>query len=147
RRDARPARGRAPGAAPRARGLGVRPARLLRAGRPHRGRGDGAVPRRHARLRRRRVAGDQPRPPGGGPRHRDRTAVTTRADARPVTSGAADRLVATGAADRVVVSHAQTRPTVQLALVFLAAAALTAATGSPRWLPLHLFLAGGAVLA
>ena len=52
-----------------------------------------------------------------------------------------------GAADRVRLSHAQTRPTVRLALVFIAASAVTAAAGSPRWLPLHLFLAGGVLLA
>jgi nitrite reductase (NO-forming) len=52
-----------------------------------------------------------------------------------------------GAADRVRLSHAQTRPTVRLALGFIAAAAVAATTGSPRWLPLHLFLAGGVVLA
>ncbi|HEY8523707.1 MAG TPA: hypothetical protein VIL48_02005 [Acidimicrobiales bacterium] len=44
-------------------------------------------------------------------------------------------------------SHAQTRPTLRLALGFVLAAALAAAGGSPRWLPLHLFLAGGVVLA
>ena len=52
-----------------------------------------------------------------------------------------------GAADRVRLSHAQTRTTVRLALAFIAAALVTAAAGSPRWLPLHLFLAGAVVLA
>jgi nitrite reductase (NO-forming) len=54
---------------------------------------------------------------------------------------------ARGAADRVRRSHAQTRPTLRLALAFVAAAAVAAAAGSARWLPLHLFLAGGVVLA
>ncbi len=55
------------------------------------------------------------------------------------------------AANRVTRSHAQTRATLRLAIAFLAAgvaAALVAAlTGVDRWLALHLFLAGGAVLA
>lgn len=52
-----------------------------------------------------------------------------------------------GAADRVRVSHIQTLTTLRLALAFVAAAAIAAALGSERWLPLHLFLAGGLVLA
>ncbi|HEY9556151.1 MAG TPA: hypothetical protein VIR58_05420, partial [Acidimicrobiales bacterium] len=51
------------------------------------------------------------------------------------------------AADRVRRSHAQTRVTLRLALGFIAAAALSAAAVDARWLPLHLFLAGGMVLA
>jgi len=47
----------------------------------------------------------------------------------------------------VRVSHAQTRLTVRLALAFVLAAATTAAVGSPRWLTLHMFLAGAVVLA
>jgi len=52
-----------------------------------------------------------------------------------------------GASDRVVRTQAQTRPTLRLALAFLAGAALAAGSGVARWLPLHLFLAGGVVLA
>jgi nitrite reductase (NO-forming) len=52
-----------------------------------------------------------------------------------------------GAADRVRLSHAQVRRTLRLALAFVAAAAIAAAAGESRWLPLHLFLAGGVVLA
>lgn len=52
-----------------------------------------------------------------------------------------------GAADRVRLSHAQARTTLRLALVFVATAALAGAAGSARWLPLHLFLAGGVMLA
>lgn len=52
-----------------------------------------------------------------------------------------------GAADRVRRSHAQTRPTLRLALVAVAAAGVAAAAGAPRWVVLHLFLAGGVVLA
>lgn len=55
------------------------------------------------------------------------------------------------AADRVARSHAQTRTTLRLALAFIAAGAVAAgvaaATGGDRWLALHLFLAGGAVMA
>jgi nitrite reductase (NO-forming) len=51
-----------------------------------------------------------------------------------------------GAADRVRVSHTQTRTTLRLALLFIAAAAIAGVTGS-RWLALHLFLAGAVVLA
>ncbi len=54
---------------------------------------------------------------------------------------------ARGAADRVRLSHAQTRTTVRLALVFLAAAAVAAGWGGSRWLALHLLLAGAVVLA
>lgn len=54
---------------------------------------------------------------------------------------------ARGAGDRVRRSHAQTRWTLRLALAFIAAAVVAAAAGSGRWLPLHLFLAGGVVLA
>jgi nitrite reductase (NO-forming) len=52
-----------------------------------------------------------------------------------------------GAADRVRRSHAQTRVTVRFALAFIAAAALARATVGESWLPLHVFLAGGVVLA
>lgn len=52
-----------------------------------------------------------------------------------------------GAADRVRLSHGQTRSTLRLALAFIAAAALALSTGVGRWLPIHLFLAGGVVLA
>lgn len=52
-----------------------------------------------------------------------------------------------GAADRVRLSHAQTRTTLRLALVFIAVAAVAALWSSTRWLPLHLFLAGGVMLA
>lgn len=52
-----------------------------------------------------------------------------------------------GAADRVRRSHAQTRVTLRFALAFIAAAALARATVAESWLPLHLFLAGGVVLA
>ncbi len=55
------------------------------------------------------------------------------------------------AADRVPRSHAQTRVTLRFSLAFIAAAAIAAAVtvlgGVDRWLALHLFLAGGAVLA
>lgn len=54
---------------------------------------------------------------------------------------------ARGAADRVRQSHAQTRTTLRLALAFMAAAAVVAVVTRGRWLPLHLFLAGGVVLA
>lgn len=50
-------------------------------------------------------------------------------------------------ADRVRVSHQQTRVTLRLALAFIAAGAIAAVVGDSRWLPLHLLLAGGAVLA
>lgn len=52
-----------------------------------------------------------------------------------------------GAADRVRRSHAQTRTTLRLALAFIAAAPAAWAVEGTRWLPLHLFLAGGVVLA
>lgn len=52
-----------------------------------------------------------------------------------------------GAADRVRLSHRQTRPTLALALAFIGAAALAAVADTGRWLPLHLLLAGGVVLA
>lgn len=54
---------------------------------------------------------------------------------------------ARGAADRVRRSHAQTRPTLQLALVAIVAAAVAWVASDAAWLPLHLFLAGGVVLA
>lgn len=54
---------------------------------------------------------------------------------------------ARGASDRVRLSHAQARATLQLALAFVAASALAAVLADGRWLPLHLFLAGGVVLA
>jgi nitrite reductase (NO-forming) len=54
---------------------------------------------------------------------------------------------ARGASDRVRLAHAQARTTVRLALAFVASAAIAAAAGDGRWLPLHLFLAGGVVLA
>lgn len=52
-----------------------------------------------------------------------------------------------GAADRVRLSHAQARATLRLALAFIAGAAVAGAAGSARWLLLHLFLAGGVMLA
>lgn len=52
-----------------------------------------------------------------------------------------------GAAERVRISHAETRVTLRIALAFIAAAAVVALFGADRWLPLHLFLAGGIVLA
>lgn len=51
------------------------------------------------------------------------------------------------AANRVKLSHRQTRPTLRLALLFIVAAALSAPVSTGSWLPLHLLLAGGAVLA
>jgi nitrite reductase (NO-forming) len=54
---------------------------------------------------------------------------------------------ARGASDRVRLAHAQARTTVRLALAFVASAAITAAAGDAPWLSLHLFLAGGVVLA
>ncbi len=44
-------------------------------------------------------------------------------------------------------SHAQTRPTLRLALGFLAAAALVGVSGREQWLALHLLFPGGIVLA
>ena len=80
------------------------------------------------------------RAPVGGPTSRWRPTPTT----------AASR----GAADRVRLAHAQVRGTVRLALAFVAAAAavalidgLTDGLTDGRWLALHLFLAGGVVLA
>ena len=52
-----------------------------------------------------------------------------------------------GDPDRVRRSHAQTRTTLRLALAFIAAAVVAAPLGGSRWLLLHLFLAGGVVLA
>lgn len=52
-----------------------------------------------------------------------------------------------GAADRVARSHAQTRRTIALALVFIAASSIAWAIDDAPWFPLHLFLAGGVVLA
>lgn len=52
-----------------------------------------------------------------------------------------------GAAGRVRLSHAQTRATLRLALAYILAAAVAWAFGDRTWLPLHLFLAGGVVLA
>jgi nitrite reductase (NO-forming) len=52
-----------------------------------------------------------------------------------------------GAADRVRRSHAQTRTTVGVALAFVVAAPVASALGASSWLALHLFLAGGVVLA
>ena len=52
-----------------------------------------------------------------------------------------------GATDRVRLSHAQARTTLRLALAFVAGAAVAAVLADSRWLPLHLFLAGGVVLA
>lgn len=52
-----------------------------------------------------------------------------------------------GATDRVRTSHDQARTTVRLAFVFLLAAAIAGAVRDERWLALHLFLAGGVVLA
>jgi nitrite reductase (NO-forming) len=56
-------------------------------------------------------------------------------------------VVARGAADRVRISHGQTRTTLRLALAFIGTAAVATGAGGARWLPLHLFLAGGVVLA
>lgn len=64
-------------------------------------------------------------------------------DAGPRAGG---RSESRGAADRVRRSHAQTRTTVQLALGFIAAAVVAAVWSDSRWLPLHLFLAGGLLL-
>ena len=44
-------------------------------------------------------------------------------------------------------SHAATRPTVRIALIFVLAAAISAAFGATPWMVVHLFLAGGAGLA
>lgn len=52
-----------------------------------------------------------------------------------------------GAANRVRSAHAQVRGTLRLALAFIAAAVVSVALADDRWLPLHLFLAGGVVLA
>ena len=64
------------------------------------------------------------------------------------TDGPASR-APSGAANRVAMAQAQARPTLLLAVAFVVAAAVAGladpATG--RWLPLHLFLAGGLVLA
>jgi nitrite reductase (NO-forming) len=54
---------------------------------------------------------------------------------------------ARGAVDRVRLAHAQARTTVRLALALAASALVAAAAADGRWLPLHLFLAGGVVLA
>ena len=54
---------------------------------------------------------------------------------------------ARGSADRIRLSHAQTRATMRFVLAFFAAAAVAALWADDRWLPLHLFLAGGVVLA
>lgn len=75
-----------------------------------------------------------PRPPPGRPVSASRWRTAPSAGPR-------------GAADRVRRSHRQTRTTVRLALGFMAAAGVAAAAGTGTWLPLHLFLAGGAVLA
>jgi nitrite reductase (NO-forming) len=66
---------------------------------------------------------------------------------RPAGGESASSTGPQGAPDRVRLSHAQTRPTLRLALAFIGGAAATAAFDSPRWLSLHLFLAGGVVLA
>lgn len=84
-------------------------------------------------------------PPPSGPQGGDTGGLVTERPAsqwRP-TPTAGGR----GAADRVRLSHAQTRTTLRLALAFIAAAALTGAAGTTRWLPLHLFLAGAVMLA
>ncbi|HEX6238730.1 MAG TPA: hypothetical protein VFZ68_16130, partial [Acidimicrobiales bacterium] len=54
-----------------------------------------------------------------------------------------------GAPGRVAAVRAQSRPTLRLAVLFAVAAAITAAASpsAGRWLPLHLFLAGGLALA
>lgn len=52
-----------------------------------------------------------------------------------------------GAAGRVARSHAQARTTIATSLAFVAAGVLAWAAGTASWLPLHLFLAGGVVLA
>jgi nitrite reductase (NO-forming) len=54
---------------------------------------------------------------------------------------------ARGAQDRVRTSHRQTRPTIRLALGFLAAGGSAALAGEGQWLALHLVLAGAVVLA
>lgn len=54
---------------------------------------------------------------------------------------------ARGAADRVPRSQAQARATLRVALCFVGAAPLAWGAGAAAWLPLHLFLAGGLVLA
>lgn len=54
---------------------------------------------------------------------------------------------ARGSADRIRLSHAQTRSTMRFVLAFFASAAIAALWADDRWLPLHLFLAGGVVLA
>ena len=71
-------------------------------------------------------------------------AVDVNARARELTAANAARI---GAADRVRRSHAQTRTTLRLALVSIGAAAISALWSNTRWLPLHLLLAGGAMLA
>jgi len=52
-----------------------------------------------------------------------------------------------GVTTRVTRAHAQARTTLRCALGFVAAAAAAALAGAASWLPLHLFLAGGLVLA
>ena len=52
-----------------------------------------------------------------------------------------------GSSERIRTIHRHTRDTLRWALVFLVAAALAAGAGAERWLPLHLFLAGGVGLA
>ena len=83
-------------------------------------------------------SGDDAGPTGA----RARTAART--TARTTARSARDR---PDPADRVRRSHAQTRTTIRFALAFFAAAALAAVWDHGRWLPLHLFLAGGVVLA
>jgi nitrite reductase (NO-forming) len=53
----------------------------------------------------------------------------------------------TGSSVRIRTTHRHTRETLRWALAFLAGAALAAGLGAERWLPLHLFLAGGVGLA
>ena len=68
------------------------------------------------------------------------TGARARTAARSATRSGRDR---PDPADRVRRSHAQTRTTIRFALAFFAAAALAAVWDHGRWLPLHLFLAGG----
>ncbi|MBP7631378.1 MAG: hypothetical protein KA758_13055 [Acidimicrobiales bacterium] len=52
-----------------------------------------------------------------------------------------------GSSVRIRTTHRHTRETLRWALVFLTVAAVAAGLGAERWLPLHLFLAGGVGLA
>lgn len=50
-------------------------------------------------------------------------------------------------AERVRLSHAQARASLRLVLAFLAAAGVAGVAGAPRWVVVHLFLAGAVVQA